>query len=152
MLVKNALKQLDKPIITASSQMTIEEAMDLLITNKIGCLPVLDQNNQIVGILSDKDIFHKIHETKGDYKHLKIADIMTTEVVVGIPEDEINTIANIMDSNWIRHVPIVEDNKMVGMLSIGDVNRAQMEHTKIENRYLKLYSGDLGSRDKSSDY
>ena len=152
MLVKNALEQLNKKIITASSQMTIEEAMDLLITNKIGCLPVLDKNNQIVGILSDKDIFHKIHETKGNYKHLKVEDIMTTEVVIGIPEDEINTIANIMDSNWIRHIPIVENDKMVGLLSIGDVIRVQMENTKIENRYLKLYSGGLGSRDKSSDY
>ena len=152
MLVKNTLEQLNKKIITASSKMTIEEAMDLLITNKIGCLPVLNNSNQIVGILSDKDIFHKIHETKGDYKHLKVEDIMTTEVVVGIPEDEINTIANIMDNNWIRHVPIVEDDKMIGLLSIGDVNRAQMESTKIENRYLKLYTDGMGSRDKSSDY
>ena len=152
MLVKNTLEQLNKKIITASSKMTIEEAMDLLITNKIGCLPVLNDSNQIVGILSDKDIFHKIHETKGDYKHLKVEDIMTTEVVVGIPEDEINTIANIMDNNWIRHVPIVEDDKMIGLLSIGDVNRAQMESTKIENRYLKLYTDGMGSRDKSSDY
>ncbi|MEA1981575.1 MAG: CBS domain-containing protein [candidate division Zixibacteria bacterium] len=152
MLVKNTLEQLNKKIVTASSKMTIEEAMDLLITNKIGCLPVLNDGNQIVGILSDKDIFHKIHETKGDYKHLKVEDIMTTEVVVGIPEDEINTIANIMDNNWIRHVPIVKDDKMVGLLSIGDVNRAQMESTKIENRYLKLYTGGMGSRDKSSDY
>ncbi|RKX19377.1 MAG: hypothetical protein DRP35_07805 [Candidatus Zixiibacteriota bacterium] len=152
MLVKNTLEQLNKKIITASSKMTIEEAMDLLITNKIGCLPVLNDSNQIVGILSDKDIFHKIHETKGDYKHLKVEDIMTTEVVVGIPEDEINTIANIMDNNWIRHVPIVEDDKMIGLLSIGDVNRAQMESTKIENRYLKLYTDGMGSRDKSSDF
>ncbi len=151
MRVKTELEKKKRKIITALPDMTIDKAMDLMISEKIGCLPVLDHNKNLVGIISDKDIFKKIHETKGEFHHLNVEDLMTTELIVAQPEDDINFVAGIMDKYWIRHIPIIEDNQMVGLLSIGDINKVQMEDTEIENKYLKLYTSGLGLRDKSSD-
>jgi len=151
MLVRTHLEEKPKELVTARPSTTIDDAMDLLINNKIGCLPVVSDNDQLVGIISDKDIFRKIHEKKTDYLSLKVADMMTTDLIVGLPEDELNYIAGVMDHNWIRHVPIVNEDQLVGLISLGDIVRTQTEDARIENRYLKLYTDGLGLRDKSAD-
>jgi len=151
MLVKTHLEDKPKKIVTVSPSTSIDDAMDLLISNKIGCLPVVGDNGQLVGIISDKDIFRKIHEKKTDYMSLTVTDMMTTKLIVGLPEDELTYIAGVMDQNWIRHVPIVEENQLVGLISLGDIIQTQTENAQIENRYLKLYTDGLGLRDKSAD-
>ena len=150
MLVRAHLETKSREVITASPSTPVDDAMELLIENKIGCLPVIDEN-RLIGIISDKDIFHKIFEKKTDYASLHVKDMMTTELIVGVPDDELSYIAGVMDRNWIRHVPIVDGEKLVGLISLGDIIKAQTEHAKIENRYLKLYTDGLGLRDKSSD-
>lgn len=151
MLVKTHLEDKPKKIVTVHPSATVDEAMDLLIKNKIGCLPVIDDKEQLVGIISDKDIFRKIYDKKTEYLSLNVADMMTTELIVGLPEDELSYIAGVMDKNWIRHVPIVHENQLIGLISLGDIIRNQTEHAQIENRYLKLYTDSLGLRDKSAD-
>ena len=152
MLVKTLLADKPREIITTSRKMSVDAAMDLLITNNIGCLPVVDDDGKLVGIVSDKDIFRKIHQTKGQYHSLTVGDIMTDALIVGLPDDELVYIAGIMDKNWIRHVPILDGEKLVGLISQRDIIRTQAEHHEIENRYLNLYVEGLHSRDKSADY
>jgi len=121
--------------------------MNMLIDNNIGCLPVIDGDN-LVGITSDKDIFKKIYELEGDYKSLTVKDVMTSDVVVGLPDDDIDYIANVMDKNQIRHLPIVVDGKIVGILSSRDIIKAHATTAQVENRYLMDM---LEKRDKSGD-
>ena len=151
MLVKKILEQKPRTIITVEATTAIEEAMDLLIKNGIGCLPVLDQDSKLVGIITDKDIFKKIYETKGDYHNLKVSGVMTTELIVGLPDDEISYIASLMDKNWIRHVPILEGEQIVGMVSQRDIIKTQAQDHEIENRYLQMYLSGLGTRDRSAE-
>lgn len=151
MLVSTLLETKPREIITARPTTTIEEAMELLIKHKISCLPVLESDGKLVGIISDKDIFKKIHETKGNYHSLRIGDVMSTNLIVGLPDDDIEYIAGIMDKNWIRHVPIVSGDKMVGLVSEGDIIKTLTHRKKIENRYLKMYLDGLSSRDMSGD-
>lgn len=152
MLVKTLLENKPREIITTSKKTSVEAAMDLLISNNIGCLPVVDDNGKLIGIVSDKDIFRKIHDTKGQYHKLTVGDIMTDALIVGLPDDELTYIAGIMDKNWIRHVPILDGEKLIGLVSQRDIIRTQAEHHEIENRYLNLYIEGLHSRDKSADY
>ncbi len=148
MLVKAMLEQKPKEIVTASAETSIEEAMGMLIKNQIGCLPIIDKNQKLLGIISDKDIFEKIHQTKGQYQSLKIQDLMKTELIVGLPEDDINYIAGIMDKNWIRHVPIVDGENVIGMVSLRDIHKNYVKAKEVENRYLMDM---LEKRDKSGD-
>lgn len=151
MLVRTILEEKNRQLITGSSETTIKEAMELLIKNGIGCLPILDDNQKLVGIVSDKDIFQRIHETEGDYRAVKLSEIMSVDLVVGLPEDTLKYVAKIMDKNWIRHLPIVDGDELIGLVSQRDIIKTQAENIKAENRYLKLYTNPLGSRDKSSD-
>jgi len=148
MLVKALLEQKPKNVVTATAETSIDEAMDMLIKNKIGCLPVLDKNQKLIGIISDKDIFEKIHQTKGQYQSLKVQDLMKTELIVGLLDDDINYIAGIMEKNWIRHVPIVDGDNVIGMVSLRDIHRNYVRAKELENRYLMDM---LEKRDKSGD-
>ena len=151
MLVKTLLESKARDLITAATDTPVDHAMELLIKNNIGCLPVLQDDGKLIGIISDKDIFRKVHETKGNYHNLTVGDMMTTDLIVGLPDDDVEYIAGVMDNNWIRHVPVVEGDHLIGLVSIGDVIQARSSRHEIENRYLKLYMSGMGTRDLSAD-
>ena len=148
MSVKNILAVKSDRIITTKPDTTIDQAMDLLINNKIGCLPVVQNDGKLVGIISDHDIFAKIHATRGDYHSLKVSDLMTTELIVGVPDDELDYIAGVMKKNWIRHVPIVEGDHIIGIISQRDIIKYRVQRAEVENRYLMDM---LHGRDRSGD-
>ena len=148
MLVKGILESKSQKLITARPATTLEQAMEMLILNKIGCLPVVDDNDKMIGIVSDKDIFEKIYETKGQYQSLKLEHVMSPDLIVGLPTDDIDYIAGIMEKNWIRHVPIVEGEKVVGIISLRDIHKTYVRNKEVENRYLMDM---LEKRDKSGD-
>ncbi len=139
MLVKDILKCKQKGLVTATPNMTIRQAMELLIKNRISSLPVEDDDGKLIGIISDKDIFRKIYETRGDYRVFTVGQLMTTDLIIGLPEDELSYIAGLMTHNRIRHIPIVEKDRLIGIISVGDIVKTQMENMEVENRYLKQY-------------
>lgn len=151
MLVKTMLESKPKELVTAKPSTKIDEAMDLLISKNIGCLPVLDEAGKLIGIVSDKDIFKKIHETGGAYHSLSVKDVMSDEIIVGLPDDDISYIAGLMGKNWIRHVPIVENEQLIGLVSQRDIIKTQAKKTEIENRYLKLYLNEMSGPSRSGD-
>jgi CBS domain-containing protein len=150
MLVKALLESKPRRLITASPSTSIDEAMDQLISNSISCLPILE-DEKLTGIITDQDIFKKIHQTKGEYHSLRVQDVMTVDLIVGLLDDEISYIVGLMGKNWIRHVPIVEGEKLVGLVSQRDIVKQQAENTEVENRYLKMYTEGMHRRDKSGD-
>lgn len=139
MLVKDLIKNKNRPIVTATTSMTILKAMDLLIANKISCLPVVGESGELKGIVSDRDIFRAVHKDKVGFKNLKVGDLMTAEVMIGVPDDDIQYIGGVMTQNRIRHIPIVEEKNLVGLISVGDVVKAHMDEVEVENRYLRTY-------------
>ena len=151
MRVKTLLKRNSRDIVTALPSTTIDEAMDMLIKNNIGCLPVIGHNGKLAGMISDKDIFKKVHETNGKYHNLKVGDIMSTDLIVGVPEDDLTYIASMMDKNWIRHIPIVDGDDMVGLVSQRDIIKTKATRQERENRYLNMYMEGLHKRDQSGD-
>ena len=140
MTIKDILNQ---KVITTTKTQSLSEAMRILIDNRISCLPVVESDGKLIGIVSDKDIFRKVHETSGAYLNVSVGDCMSTDLIIGVPEDEVAYIAGVMTENRIRHVPICDKDKMIGLISIGDIVKTQMEKIQGENRYLKQYiSGD----------
>jgi len=146
MLVKRLLKKMDREIITTTADTDVCEAMGVLIDNRISCLPVLKSGGKLEGIVSDKDIFKLIFEHRADHCKFKVRDVMTTDLLVGLVDDDVNYIAGLMTENHVRHIPIVKKDKLVGLVSQSDVVKAQMKSIAVENRYLKLYiNGDYPS-------
>ena len=148
MSVKSILESKSKRLITARASTSIEGAMELLIANNISCLPVVDDAGKLVGMISDRDIFTKIHQTGGDYHALKVEHLMTTDLIIGIPDDDMAYIAGVMEKNWIRHVPIVDGERVIGVVSQRDIARTKAQTAELENRYLMAM---MDKRDRSGD-
>lgn len=139
MLVRDMLKASPREIITVDPKTGVRAAMEMLISNKIGCLPVLDTGGELVGILDDQDIFRAVYENQEQFEKFTAGDLMTSDLIIGMPGDDMNYIAGLMAKNDIRYIPIMDNQKMIGLISPGDVVKAQMTHIEIENRYLKMY-------------
>ena len=139
MKVKDLLRHNSKEVITITPAASLGDAMELLVKHRISCLPVVDNESGVVGIISDRDIFREAFDDHLNYRDTSVGERMTTEVIIGVLEDEISYIAGIMTNNRIRHVPIVEENKLIGLVSTGDVVKTQMDKLQTENRYLRQY-------------
>jgi len=142
MLAKDILNSKQRDPITVKASASIPTAMDLLITNAIGCLLVLGDRGELIGILSDKDIFRHVHKRPKDFQSATVRELMSTDLIVGVADDEVGYLAGIMTNNRIRHIPIVEGRNLAGLISIGDIVKIQLEDIRIENRYLREYIKD----------
>lgn len=137
--VKKVLDAKKRDVVTISPEATLNDAMEALINKKIGSLPVTSKDGALIGIVSYKDIFRAIFDDNSGFGDLTVKDLMTTDLVVGLVNDDINYIAGLMMNKKVRHIPILDDKKIVGLVSIGDVVAAQMKHMEIEVRYLRMY-------------
>lgn len=108
--------------IIAEANINLHISAELMTINKIGALPVVDDDDDIVGILSERDIVQAIVENKSGFFQLFTRDVMTRDVVSCSMKDRVIDIYKILLKNKIRHIPISENNKLVGMLSIRDFN------------------------------
>lgn len=125
MNVKHILATKGSSVITVSPRQTVAEALDLLVANNIGAVVVVEAE-KLVGILSERDIIRRAAHTRTVFA-LPVAKVMTKDPITGLPQDDIRSVANTMTQKRFRHLPIVDDGKLVGIVSIGDVVKAQRD-------------------------
>ena len=139
MKIKDIMEAANKGIITIGFQEKVSVALDQLLNNKISSLPVLDDNGKIMGIISERDILRELHSHPGGLDARYVGDAMTKDILIGLAEDDLDYIMNIMSRNNIRHMPIMSGPKLIGIISIRDVVKGLMHKVEAENRYLKDY-------------
>lgn len=139
MKVKDILAVKGTEVITTEQHNTVFQAMATFAAHKVGSLLVLDKQGGIVGILAARDVLMEVLRACDNIKETKINSIMTKKIIIGNPEDDLDYIQAIMTENRIRHLPIIENKKLAGIVSIGDVVKAQLKQYHVENRYLKDY-------------
>ena len=133
-------KLLTREIISINENDTIYDAIKLLSKNKIGALPVINNQKKLCGIVSERDIIHAISENKEiKFSLSHINSIMTSKVITCNKDTESNVLMKIMTTNKIRHIPILEKNLLIGIVSIGDVVKRLLEKFNIENEELKSW-------------
>jgi CBS domain-containing protein len=126
MQIKDLLESKPPPV-TIRSDQDVPDAMRLLIENQIGSLVVTDEKETPVGIITERDIFHLAFRYRGDMMDMKVGDAMSTHLVIGNPQDEIEKVARIMTDEHIRHLPIMDDREQLcGIVSIGDIVKAHL--------------------------
>ncbi|MGI6538780.1 MAG: CBS domain-containing protein [Caldicoprobacterales bacterium] len=104
-----------------SPENTILDAAKSMQTHNIGCLPVCQTDGKVIGILTDRDIVVKNLANDGDPKTTMVKDVMTKNVITAELETDVETAAELMASNKIRRLPVLENGALVGMISIGDL-------------------------------
>ena len=123
---------------------TIKNAVDVLNKNRIGSLIVMDNNKEIHGIVSERDILIKLANTdvKDNVHNIMIKEIMTKreKLIVGNPDDTLEYLMNVMLENKIRHMPIVDENeKLKCLISIRDIIKFLLKESKQKVKYLRDY-------------
>ena len=131
---------LKRDIISINENKTVFDAIKIISQNKIGALPVINNQMKLSGIISERDIIHKLSEnSEMDFSNIEIKSIMTNKVITCNKNTQSNVLMTIMTNNKIRHIPIVEKNSLIGIVSIGDVVKRLLEKINLENAELKSW-------------
>lgn len=139
MKVLSLLESKGKDVVSIDADSSVEDAIRSMHGRKISAIMVNDQG-KTVGIFTERDIVRCYMSSGGkSFKDMKIREFMVTNLIVAVLEDDLNDIAAIMVEKNIRHLPVFENNKVVGMLSIRDIIQTQVKKLTSEIHYLKDY-------------
>ena len=140
MKVKDILKVKGSKVYTINENSTLMAATAKMFSNKIGSLIVVNDKEEIVGIVAPNDILKAVHEGCVENCSLqRVNQVMTKNLLCASEEDTIDYIQAVMTENRIRHIPIMDKPELKGLVSIGDVVNAQIKIHEVENHYLKDY-------------
>ncbi len=141
MKIRDFLKINDRPVITIGPSETISAAMQKLIENHIGALPVVNDKGELVGIICEKDLLKECFHNSSAVGITNVRDVMIQRVVVGTPDDDLYYVTTVMRQNRIRHLPIVVGQKLEGIISMRDNCDLQLNECKAQTRYIDLMPG-----------
>lgn len=127
-----------KEVISIAPHRPVFDALVILAEYKIGALVVLDQE-KLVGIFSERDYAREVILKGRSSKTTLINEVMTAKVLSGKPDDSVEYAMNLMSEKHIRHLPVVDNDKVVGMLSIGDLVKETIAYQKDLIRQLQSY-------------
>ena len=113
-------------VITIAPEESASLAARLLNRYNVGALPVCGAEQTLRGILTDRDIIMRCIAADGDPEHTPVKEIMTRNVATILPEDDVRNAARLMASKQVRRLPVVENGKLVGMLSLGDMAKSRI--------------------------
>ncbi len=122
---------------TVSPSASIREAMALLIRYGVSSLIVIGQEDEVVGIITERDIFRLTYEHEGRIMELPVRSVMTRDLIIALPYDPLDHLKSLFTENRIRHLPVIDQGKLAGIISIGDIVREESSAVAVENRYLK---------------
>jgi CBS domain-containing protein len=123
---------------TIAPDATVRELLQVLAERNIGALVVSRDGQTMQGIVSERDIVRTLHHTENAHD-LAVADIMTTDVRTCSPDDSFGQLMAIMTEHRVRHVPVIDEDRIVGVLSIGDAVKHRMEQLEFERDQLNNY-------------
>ena len=137
MKVSDILKAKGSAIKTIEANATMRALAHSFRKEQIGAMLVLDDNGGLQGIISERDLARGIDEFGMDLPQMRVANLMTRSVVTCAPDDRVAAVASIMTQRRIRHLPVVVDGKVVGLISIGDVLKHRIDEVQLEASVLR---------------
>ena len=138
MKIRDLLNEKGYDVVTVPPSFPVQDAMRLLVEHNIGSV-VVAQEKVVEGILTERDILRLAAKDAAGMSSMKVKDVMTKNVVVALLDDNLDNVMEIMTQNRIRHLPIVDQGWMQGILSIGDVVHALRKKVEVENTYMRDY-------------
>ena len=138
MNLRQILARKGSDVFTISPDATLADVVDSLVEHNCGSLVVVERG-EIVGIITERDLLRANHARRGLMSDLIVRDHMTQRLVSATPDDEVPSVMGLLTERRVRHLPILENGRLVGLISIGDVVKAQFDALELENHYLKTY-------------
>jgi CBS domain-containing protein len=141
MLVSHILGAKGRNVITIAPEKTLADAVRALHEHRIGALVVRTPQGKVAGILSERDIVNALSADGAAALNRSVKDYMTADVATCGEGDAVEEIMETMTNGRFRHVPVIKDGALVGIVSIGDVVKSRLEETVGEAKALKDYIG-----------
>jgi CBS domain-containing protein len=139
MNVATILKHKGRAVTTAQPTLTLIEAAERLTERRIGALVVVDGDGELVGIISERDIIRALSETGPDCLGRPVAETMTRHVVTCQETDTLDELMAMMTARRFRHLPVITDGDLVGIISIGDVVKHHVAEIEMEATAMRDY-------------
>lgn len=143
MVIKDILKIKGGFVYTVNEDEQICKVLDAFVEKKIGSCMVEDKEHNFIGVMTEKDAI-KCFGNVQNFSDIKIKDIMTKkeDVIIVSEDDSMQYAMSIMTENRIKHLPVMKDSKIIGVISIGDIVKAQLEHSEhVAKTYLDHIKG-----------
>ncbi len=144
MKVKAMLSTKESKVVTARPDTTVATAITLLKQERIGALVVSDDGDHVQGILSERDVVRALVDHGGDLLNKPVSDLMTRAVKTCTLDANIQDVMSEMTHSRIRHLPVLDDGKLCGMISIGDVVKNRLDELEAETTVLREYISGHG--------
>jgi len=138
-LVKHLLDAKGRNVISISADASVFDAIKMMADESIGSLVVLDENGGLAGIVTERDYARKVIVKGRSSRDTRVADIMTADVLTTSCDNTVNSCMEVMSEKKLRHLPVVEDGRVIAMISIGHLVHAILADQKEEIEHLEHY-------------
>ena len=138
MRIAEVLRGKGSAVATVEPSATVANLVAALAEHNVGALPVLE-GEELVGIVSERDVVRRLHLGGAGLLQLTVADIMSGKVTTCGPNDKAEDLARVMTERRFRHLPVVENGSLIGIVSIGDLVKARIDLLESEREQLQSY-------------
>lgn len=138
MTVASILREKGNAVTTVAADLPIHDVVALLHKHRIGALIVVE-SERIAGVVSERDVVKCLHEKGAAILDARARDIMTARVLTVSPSDSIGAAMELMSERRIRHLPVVDGDSLIGIVSIGDLVKRRIDDAEREAGFLKTY-------------
>lgn len=138
MLIADILRRKGSSVVTIGSDATVTELVASLAEHKIGALIVVD-SGRTVGIVSERDVVRRLHRVGAQVLQLAVSELMTAEVISCGPKDSVDGVGATMTEQRVRHMPVLAEGELVGIVTIGDVVAARINELEATRGQLESY-------------
>jgi CBS domain-containing protein len=138
-LVSQILKDKGDLVFTASPHETVAGAAALLLSRRVGALVIVDDQDMVIGILSERDVVRVVAEKGAAGLNQPVSSCMSQDVVFAAPTETVQSLLERMTDRRIRHLPVLKDARLAGLVSIGDLVKSKIAESEAEAENLKAY-------------
>lgn len=139
MRIADVLRNKGTDVATVRLDATVAELLQGLTERNIGAMVVVGSAGVIAGMVSERDVVRHLHERGNDVLELPVSEIMTTLVATCGLDSSVDDLSELMTENRVRHIPVVVDGRLAGIVSIGDVVKTRMDELQTERQHLRAY-------------
>ncbi|WP_068166453.1 CBS domain-containing protein [Rhodococcus phenolicus] len=138
MRIADVLRNKGRTVVTVPPTATVRDVVEVLTTRNLGALVVLEDAAPI-GIVTERDVVRLIHVHGPGVLEARVSDVMTTSMYTCLPSDSVDSLAATMTERRIRHLPVLVDGRLAGIVSIGDVVKSRIDELQSERDHLESY-------------
>ena len=149
MKIRTILDKKGNDVFSITADGTLKDMVKEMLGRSIGSLLVLNDDGSIAGIITERDFLHNVAKYADSWESIRVGDVMIKKVICAEVDETVDVVMARMTKKRVRHMPVLESDKVVGVLSIGDIIFASLDETSFQNELMKRYIKDWPEEEAS---